>query len=83
MRSEGPGRLEPDHLNQFKVEWSQTLVRWFKDNVVQCSVSLLPTKKLSGAPKVPLRHLYVGSDYRALYLTPVNVTYRNVNIVVK
>jgi hypothetical protein len=78
-----PVAWSPTIWYQFKVEWSQTLVRWFKDNVVQCSVSLLPTKKLPGAPKVPLRHLYVGSDYRALYLTPVDVTYRNVNIVVK
>jgi hypothetical protein len=67
---------------KFRVEWSPTFVRWFKNDVQQCSVSLLPVKNRPGAPKVPLRHLYVGSDYRALYLTPVNVTYRNVSIVV-
>ena len=44
---------------------------------------VLPTKKLPGAPKARSAISYVGSDYRALYLTPVNVTYRNVNIVVK
>ena len=72
---------------QFKVEWNQTLVRWYKDNILQCSVSLLPIKKkgkiLPGAPKVPLRHLYLGSDYRVLYYQPPNVTYRNVKIVVQ
>ncbi len=61
---------------RFKVEWSLTFVRWYKDGVLQCSVTL---------PNVttPLPHVYVGSDYRNYYLTPPNVTYRNVEIVSK
>jgi hypothetical protein len=85
--AKAPVIWSPTTWYQFKVEWNQTLVRWYKDNILQCSVSLLPIKKkgkiLPGAPKVPLRHLYLGSDYRVLYYQPPNVTYRNVKIVVQ
>lgn len=58
---------------RFRFEWSQTGARWFKDGRLQSSVSA-PNQGRS------YRFLYVGSDYRRKFLTPVNITYRNVRI---
>lgn len=61
---------------QFKVEWSPTFVRWYKDGVQQCSVSLPNIR-------TPLRHFYLGSDNRKAYMNPVDITYRNLTITTK
>lgn len=58
---------------RFRFEWSQTGARWFKDGKLQSSVRA-PNQGRS------YRYLYVGSDHRRKFLTPVNITYRNVRI---
>lgn len=58
---------------KLRFEWSQTQARWFKDGVLQSTVS---TRNLGRS----YRFVYVGSDFRSEFLVPPGVTYRNVRV---
>lgn len=67
---------DPNRWYRFKFEWSQTGATWWKDGVLQNTLTIRSQNKC-------YCFLYVGSDYRAVGRVPVNVIYRNVKITTR